>query len=377
MVSQHPAPDEIQLHFCQSCGISIPQGDIDSERARSAPGGYICAGCVYQQRDHDLVGERIVSAAAPRTETGTRVLAALAIFYVVGATTFLLFREINREPPAFDLSEVATTTQVARLGGKLDQLDDRTRRALQELKDNDLRHRAGIKELGGRIESVEESGRVTAARLRSEISSVGKGVLELAQRTLGLKGSVDQIMKELRGLSRRSATPVAPSQSTPTVKENPRATPPAGPTKEELEREKLLKEYLAQLLDRKASDRIRYNAAVQLGDLKHPGALDGLLAALEKDPNDLVRRAAAWSIGMLGKQAVKAIPALIGEIGSKQEFVGYMCERALGEITKAVLGKAQTFNFDPNMSSRERKKVQRLWQEWWKKNSARFGVSKA
>ncbi|MHC4493877.1 MAG: HEAT repeat domain-containing protein, partial [Planctomycetota bacterium] len=165
-----------------------------------------------------------------------------------------------------------------------------------------------------------------------------------------------------------------PPSSTPKEEggdEKPAPVKPA-PSREEVERERLVNEYIVKLADRKASDQTRYAAAVQLGDLKHLDAVQPLIKALQKDSNDLVCRAAAWSLGMFGKDAIPAIPALIGEIGGKQEYVGYMCERALGEITKAVLGKAVTFNFDPTMSQRERRKVQENWEEWWAKNRAQF-----
>jgi hypothetical protein len=31
-----------------------------------------------------------------------------------------------------------------------------------------------------------------------------------------------------------------------------------------------------------------------------------------------------------------------------------------------------TFNFDPTMSQRERKKVQKKWEGWWAKNQAQL-----
>ncbi len=38
--------ESIQLHFCQTCGMSIPQADIEVGRAQPAPGGYTCPSCV-------------------------------------------------------------------------------------------------------------------------------------------------------------------------------------------------------------------------------------------------------------------------------------------------------------------------------------------
>ena len=35
-----------------------------------------------------------------------------------------------------------------------------------------------------------------------------------------------------------------------------------------------------------------------------------------------------------------------------------------------MLGQPVTFNFDPTMSQRERRKVQKSWEEWWVKRKA-------
>jgi hypothetical protein len=165
------------------------------------------------------------------------------------------------------------------------------------------------------------------------------------------------------------------------VRAEPRAEPPtetttkkADPVKPEPatdnEKSRVLEENLAQLADRSLNKQARFNAAYHLGELKDPRAVDPLMKALESDPYDLVRRAAAWSLGMMGKEAVRAVPTLIKGLGDKHEYVGYMCERALGEITKAVTGAAVNFGFDPTMNTQRRRNVQRQWEEWWQRNKA-------
>jgi hypothetical protein len=365
-----PGPDAIQLHFCQSCGISIPQTDIESARAHAAPGGYICAGCYFQQGARSAAAEVVERKEA----SGSRALVAIALLYVVGVTTFLLFREVNRQPPVVDLRRVATQPQLEALSRKVDQLNLQTRAALEDLKGNDTRVVENVAALADRFEKLNQTAAELSTLLKAQTDDLRGAILDLANRTVGLRGDVGTVLREVRGLGDRlgELAERGPAAAPPKDKPNPVdvKAPPPEKSKEEIEAERLRNEYIAKLKDKRASNQTRYNAAVQLGDLKHEDSVQALVEALEKDSNDLVRRASAWSLGMLGKLAVPAIPTLIEHIGGREEYVGYMCERALGEITKAVQGQAVTFNFDPTMSQRERRKVQKSWEEWWAKHKA-------
>ena len=141
------------------------------------------------------------------------------------------------------------------------------------------------------------------------------------------------------------------------------ASAPAAPAES---REKLIKRHVATLEDRTALVAARYDAAVQLGDLGARGAIDTLVHSLENDANALVQRAAARSIGRFGKDALRAVPALIRQVGAEEPYVGYMSVRALGEIMK---GRSVSFGFQPTMTLAEREAVRARWEAWWKKNA--------
>ena len=129
---------------------------------------------------------------------------------------------------------------------------------------------------------------------------------ERGARTASTTTVVDDsrsLSRQLRGESGGITKP--PPDPLPEIPQAPAQSP------EELERERLVAEYIGTLADKKAPNGARYNAAVALGDLRHPKALPALMDALENDPYDLVCRAAAWSLGMYGKDALSAIPALI------------------------------------------------------------------
>jgi len=68
------------------------------------------------------------------------------------------------------------------------------------------------------------------------------------------------------------------------------------------------------------------NAALLLGDLRDPAAVDGLCTALQS-PNYLLRFVAARQLGQIGDP--RAVPALIAALGDSQEAVTAMAYNAL------------------------------------------------
>jgi len=367
---------DIQLHLCQRCGISIPEADIENGRARAAPGGYVCVGCIYKKRDQEIApvaasGPRAVTAQAQaqaRSGVGLRILGSVAMLYVVGVTTFLLFRELNPTPVDLELPSIASARDVKGLGRKLDAVDEQTRGALAQLKSNDQKQNDDLAQVSRRVQGVEKWLVDDAEETRRRHDDLVRSLIKLREQTLGLDKDVNTVLREVRGLDdKMKAGGDAPGPEKPPVAPEPKDTPkPRVDPNPELTRQ--LSNFVRQLKDRSIDDQTRFNAAVQLGDLRDPRAVDPLVEALHKDSYDLVRRASAWSLGMLGKDAVRAIPDLIDQMKDKEEYVGYMCERALGEITKAALGEPVSFKFDPTMKSRERRRVQKKWEAWWIKN---------
>ncbi len=373
MTDTRPESD-IELHFCQACGVSIPQSAIDTGLARPQPDQ--CAFLAAPERCPIKFNQPPAPAAPPPAkETGTRILTTFALLYVVGVTTFLLVREMRREQPKIDLRSVAKIEHVEEVDRKIGSLNHDFRVALGDLETNDGEQSRNIAALDGRVVELVKADKNLAHRVDSRADELGKVILDLAERTVGLKGGMESVLSELRELGGRIdnvARKGGGAQSPNPKKGGAGAPPTPKKSKQDLDNERLLTEYIAKLTDKRATDQTRYNAAVQLGDLRYPEAVEALADALENDKNDLVRRACSWSLGNLGKLSVRAIPRIIAQIGGKQEYVGYMCERALGDITKAVLGQAVTFNFDPTLSARARKKVQGQWEAWWEKNQKKL-----
>jgi len=385
-MSGHPEtkPDGIELHFCRDCGISIPVPDIESGAANPA-----LPGCAYGEehcvnrtdapvpdapapiRASAPMGSARASAGAPR-DNGLRLVAGLALLYVVGTSTFLLFREINRPPTEVVLpTDVALVRDIRALGHKVDAVDKQARTALGQLKDNDSLQATTLAALRERLRELSEALQHEAAASSERDGELQRGLLSLTEETLGLKKPISTILKELGDAARGKGDDTSPGggdddktdSGTPTTKTDQ-------PVKDDPKARQKAAGFIQQLGDGSASDQTRYNAAVQLGDVGHPSAVQPLMEALQKDPYDLVRRAAAFSLGLLGKHSVPAIPVLIDGVGKQEEYVGYMCASALGEISKATLGRTQEFGYDPTMNRKQRRDIMNKWAEWWEKNKA-------
>jgi hypothetical protein len=359
-----PGSEAIELHFCRRCGISIPQTDIETHRARAVPGGFLCDACVLDTPVMTTRPAAPVAAAAP--VSGSRALMVLALLYVVGATTFLLVRELTRQAPQQPRGDLLSARDLDPLVSKLDALDEQTRAALGDLKGNDERQRQDAQAVSLALNALSDDSTRGLRDVRTRLDDLEAVAKAIANRTQLVRDEVEAARNELRALRGESPAAKPPPEPLPPIEMPPQRSP------EEIERDRLVAEYVGKLADKKAPNTTRYNAAVSLGDLRHPTAIPALVDALENDPYDLVCRAAAWSLGMYGKDAVPAIPALIRQLGGKDGTVGYMCERALGEITKAATGTAVSFGFDSNAAQRQRRTVQKKWEDWWEENKGKL-----
>jgi HEAT repeats len=156
--------------------------------------------------------------------------------------------------------------------------------------------------------------------------------------------------------------------------EKPPEAPEAAPADDGTpEGRKRVIDYYTKLLGHK-SDEVRYNAVAQLGEMRAVEARDAFVLVLAKDTYQVARRAAAWSLGRLGKDAVPAIPALVREVGGEFPLLGHMCDDALGKIAEAVLGQAVAMGFKAEMTPAERLEVQKKWQAWFDENRGKLGI---
>ncbi len=351
-------PGEIQLHFCQRCGISIPVAEVASGRAIAAPGGYVCASC--------STVEGLPASAPVPPKQGVGAVMVAALLFVVGATAFLLYREATRTPPVLKLPPTAAPDDVAAVSLRLEEAHQRTREGLVALSDA-LRAQQERLDALRRDQAEAEQGALDREKASLERDRNLLAAMDaLASRTGISRGDLTEILAREMEKFRREA---AAQKTTPPVSpETPKQPDPPPVDPRQAEQDRLVREYVAKLQAKEATPRERYTAAVRLGELMDPSAIAPLVQVLENDEDDLVLRGAAWSLGKFGKVAVRAIPALIKQVGGKREYVGYMCDRALSDISLDALGARITFGYDPTMSVKQRRGIEKQWEEWWTKN---------
>ena len=370
-----PAADEaIQLHFCQTCGVSIPQADVDLQRAHAAPGGFVCATC--------STGDEAAAPAIPRVATqpavatpgarGSQALVVVFLLYVVGVTSFLLYKDLTFKAPKLNLPEMAAPRDIERLDAKLDTSVERTRVHLNELQMALQTQHDNLKRLTEDYAAMSRENAALHLKAGERDAQLLKEVLELTNRTIGLTNAVETVFEKkmeawrndleasIKNTGKDSGTKNKPTQDA--GKDEPKTSP------EDEERARKVRASVETLLNRSTPENKRFTAAVELGDLKDPSAVDPLIRALEADPNGLVRRGAAWSLGKLGKHSLKAFPALIKQVGGRDEYVAYTCDKALEDICQDATGSRVSFNFDPTMKSKQRKGVAKQWSKWLKEH---------
>lgn len=136
-------------------------------------------------------------------------------------------------------------------------------------------------------------------------------------------------------------------------------------------RKRVVAYYMKML--RHADDEVRYKAVATLGEMRAAEARDALVEVLAKDKYQVARRAAAWSLGRLGKEGAPAIPALVREVGGEFPLLGYMCDKAISDITEAM-GARVTMGYETEMTPEGRAEVQKKWVEWLNQNRERLGI---
>ncbi|MGQ0612452.1 MAG: HEAT repeat domain-containing protein [Planctomycetaceae bacterium] len=351
-------PGEIQLHFCQRCGISIPVTEVASGRATAAPGGYVCSTCTS--------AEAPATGAPVSARQGLGAVAVAALLFLVGATAFLLYRETTRTAPVLKLPPTAAPEDVAGVSRRLEEAQQRSREGFVALSE-------ALQAQQQRIDALRrDQAEAEQAALDREKASLERdrnllaAIDALASRTGISRGDLTEILAREMEKFRREAAAQKTTQPTPTETPKQPDPPPVDPR--QAEQDRLVREYVLKLQSKEATPRERYTAAVRLGELMDPSAITPLIQVLESDEDDLVLRGAAWSLGKFGKVAVRAIPALIKQVGEKREYVGYMCDRALSDISLDALGARITFGYDPTMTSKQRRAIEKQWEEWWTKN---------
>jgi len=336
-----------RLHFCDRCNTSIPQSHLITGRAVIQGGRTFCERCKPR-------------ASARRSGSGSGILVVLLVV-TIAALGYVAFSGqgvfADNSGAEKKLAEDAkrlenVVSRVADLAAEVRQGNLDMAEVSARLRDLEKRQQALVaieqkanelaSEFRDKQEDFQDEVEGRLEQKNAAIRSLEVKVVELARRL--------QAVKNARPIA--AAPRPAPGPGDPEPAEAPAA--PEAPRVETAPAE--VQKYVEQL---KADEEgLRFAAAVELGRIGHPAAIDPLMEVLEKDKDYFVRRAAARSLGDMNSWV--AVPALIDTLGDKEFFVAIAAHQALKNIT------GQDFGFKENMSRSEVRRVITKARDWWK-----------
>ena len=397
----------MELHFCDICNESVPQSDLDRERAFLRHGRVVCAQCesAMAGAEADAVAETAPGAASPggtvlgdfgsggqeqsaspgpgpargfpppppplsggrpavgpifmppaqRSGIGGLLLVGLmaAAALVVSSIVTVVLVERIQESRGQSVADLARMER--RLASQLSELE----RTMAGWRESDGVDRAREHDA---LQSAEASHRSrSTARLDvidARLEAIGRVSLRLDELETAVKrdrsglnsvsSNLAQVKRDLGVLAERWVEALATGDVVADDREAVAAV-----------REPEWMEHTRGLASPSAATR--WSAVTALGETKDPGVVPHLLAMLE-DPDIFVRMATARILGDL--RGEEAIGSLIDALDDEEPAVREAVVLALRSIT------AESFRYDPMASESDRARRVKAWRDWWKKNKA-------
>ncbi|MHC5009861.1 MAG: HEAT repeat domain-containing protein [Planctomycetota bacterium] len=347
----------MEIRFCDRCSESIPDADFEAGRAIAVDGRSYHVNCALS---------RSLALTGPRAWLGF-----LLALYAAGVATYLLVRTLGEEEKP-DVVSAVVEERITEAAGNarttaLDALEQQSRdfeSALQSAVGEAEAHRTQLRtDLIALEARLMEADKESATRI---------GILQ--DRIVRLESDFKTLNEWVREATERAR---AALEEPPPPEETPSAPPPEPPVREppdppyteperDPEREAEVDRWIERLRD--PNENIRFSATLELGRLKSLRATEPLLGVLKGDRDFYVRLGAATALGDI--RACDAVPALIDRLNDdKDALVRTAANDALRLITeeqRAVTG--DDFLFDADMSSTERKRIQKQWRDWWRAN---------
>jgi len=337
-----------RLHFCDRCNTSIPQSHLITGRAAMQGGRTFCERCKPR-------------ASARRSGSGSGILVVLLVA-TIAALGYVAFsgKGIFADNSAEEKKLAENAQRLENVYAKIGDLDSTIRQSNTEMS-----------EFSSRLSDLEKRQQALAAKEKkvSELATEFRGKQDDFQEEVegrlaskdnairGLEAKIAELARRMEALKKaRAAAP--PAQPAPAG-----ARPEVAPSKPEVPKVEEAPADVQKYVNQLDADEegLRFAAAVELGRIGHPTAIDPLIRVLEKDKDYFVRRAAARSLGDMN--AWVAVPALIDTLGDKEFFVAIAAHQAVKNIT------GQDFGFKENMSKNEVRKVINKARDWWKNHA--------
>lgn len=356
----------MNVHFCDLCNESIPQGDLDAGRAVRRNGRLICAACEAAMTPRGAPSPARSQPSAPASgraasaPPGTSSILAIALAFAAVAVV---------------VSAGSAAWLLVRFDGRMNDLEARYQKSQREAFERE-RHlaaavEAGAGETGALLRGVQEGLRRTEARLAD---------LELSvERARGLADRIDAIdgrladLARLGGVQDRMATELAElelsvtelretlrTSDAPAEPQRParvESTPPA----ESRDPAEAAPSWVGRVGDLSSQNSgTRWQAVQALAKTGDPAVVPHLLPRLD-DEDIFVRMAAARTLGDLGVR--DAIPYLIDTLEDEEASV-----REAALVSLRALSH-EDFAFDPLAREGERAKRVKEWRDWWERES--------
>lgn len=349
--------DNVEILFCDICGESVPQGDLDAGKALRLKGKIIGVCCTEALPLGDSSGAG--SSPAGLTTVGAFVLAGVA-----AATIYLDSRIAGMEENMGQSSGAVAQS----LKSQAEQWGD-----MQQRMDN-LMPRDGNAALKGQVDGLGEKLAALESRVGQVHASVRGhdvrfgGLEESAKAIRGAQGQIGTAVQKVEAevlrlggdLARLAAAPRREAvEAAPLPGERPSGVLPVDPVAAALPAQ--LQHHVTRLKD--ADEGNRFDAVDNLVASKDPKVVPHLLPML-KDPDIFVRRLTAE--GLSGFKSKAVVAALITALADSESLMRHTAYDSLKKVT------GQNIRFDPDGSTSVRNQARRKWEDWWEKNQAGF-----
>lgn len=353
---------EVEVLFCDLCGTSVPQGDVEAGRAVRRQGKTVGACCLAVLREPALAAPQAQVVVAPPTASRTTSDgrgALLPVLVAVAALATTLF--VDRR-----IAEVEKTIAARLYQQELAQKADSEVVAGMALALDSVPRRPDTDALAAAAAKADEARAEFGKRL-DELAAAVAGVAKEQQAAIDYRPLFEDLrqrqvrMLEQLGAARAAAAtpsaaapPVAPAPTEPAAAPAPAAVPAATPPAFTEQAKKLAS----------ADPAVRFEG---VDDLVRGKQADGvpLLLPMAKDADPFVRRLTVE--GLAAWKRADVVEALLAALADGDEYVRDTAWRSLREVT------GQKLAFEAAGAKDARARAVARWQDWWEKNKATFG----
>lgn len=375
----------VDLQFCDLCGLSIPQKDLDSGLAKvinDKTVGVCCLSLILDQPSPGVAPVKVPSSGSSSGSSSVSSMGArpagaaggatglfpvaLLLVALAGATAFLEWRAGARNSRTRTQIE-GLATQIETTQGSLEAMEAKVAAIpAKSMEAKLLALQSEADRIGQAISAIKPAD---DSALQKRLMQLGLRMEDLANRFAGLDGRQGSLERSMQGgfenltkeLARMGARPAAPAAvkapaggvggTDAGAGSGPALALPADLAKE-----------VTRLSDPEAGER--WAAIDALLSKKDPRVVPYLVPTL-KDEDPFIRRLTAMGLGKLDDK--RAIWPLFDAMSDSESIVRSAAYRSLVKLTKEF---GKPLAFDPDASKDKRKNALKKWKAWLEKRLA-------